>query len=84
MTQAAQPVTLDQLARLYRARNTANADMSVALRAGEPGRVADAKAAARELNIAYEAARKAYKRQQKAANRAAQISFYLDTPENQK
>ena len=79
-----QPITLEQLARLYGARNAANAGMSAALRAGEPGRVAEAKAAARELNIAYEAARKAYKRQQKAANRAAQISFYLDALENQK
>jgi len=79
-----QPITLEQLARLYGARNAANADMSAALRVGGPRRVAEAKAAAGKLNIAYEAARKAYKRQQKAANHAAQISFYLDALENQK
>lgn len=79
MTAPAQPVTLDQLARLYKARNEANADMSVAIRVGEPGRLADAKAAARELNIAYEAARKAYKRQQKAENRARTTSLNRET-----
>lgn len=64
----AQSVTIEQLARLYQARNMANKRMSQALRA-KSGTV-DAKADATRLNRAYDAAKAAYKRQQKTARKA--------------
>lgn len=64
----AQSVTIDQLARLYGARNEANKRMSQALRAKSG--VAEAKAEAGRLNRAYVDALKVYKRQQKTARNA--------------
>ena len=73
MTQASQPVTLDQLARIYRARNEANKRMGQALRTRDRALISDAKSQARDFNLAYDAAKAAYKRQQKAARRAAML-----------
>jgi len=71
MTPAAQPVTLDQLARLYGARNEANSRLTLAHRAGsKAGSIGDARKTARTMNADYEAALKQYKHQQKAARRA--------------
>ena len=64
----AQSVTIDQLARLYQARNIANKRMSQALRAKSG--VAEAKAEAGRLNRAYVDALKVYKHQQKSAMKA--------------
>jgi len=64
----AQSVTIEQLARLYGARNEANKRMSQALRAKSG--VAEAKAEAGRLNRAYVDALKVYKRQQKTARNA--------------
>ena len=63
MTPAAQPVTIEQLARLYQARNEANKRMSQAMRA--KAGAAEAKAETGRLNRAYVDALKVYKRQQK-------------------
>ena len=77
-----QPATLDQLARLYQARNEANGRMSAALRSKDKAAIALAKQEASDLNHAYDAARKQYKRQQKAEQRSrwrtTMIKFYLD------
>lgn len=64
----AQSVTIDQLARIYGARNEASKRMSQALRAKSG--VAEAKAEAGRLNRAYVDALKVYKRQQKTARNA--------------
>lgn len=84
----AKPVTIDQLARLYQARNEANGRMSAALRSKDKAAIALAKQAASDLNHAYDDARKAYKRQQKATRKASWrttiIKFYLDHHEVQK
>ena len=83
----AQPVTTEQLARLYAARNEANKRMGQALRSKDKDAIALAKQAASDLNHAYDDARKAYKRQQKTAQRArwrtTMIKFYLDQNETQ-
>ena len=85
MTQ--QPVTIDQLARLYQARNEANGRMSQALRSRDKAAIAAAKAEATRLNHAYNDAHRAYKRQQKTAQRArwrtTMARFYLDRNETQ-
>ena len=77
-----QPVTLDQLARLYQARNEANSRMSAALRSKDRALIQLATAEASNFNRAYDAAQRAFKRQQKAARRAqwrsTLIRFYLD------
>ena len=80
-----QSVSLDQLARLYAARNEANKRMSQALRGRDPTRIRLAKEDATRWNQAYDDARKAYKRRQKAAQRERWrtqiIRFYLDQKE---
>lgn len=80
-----QPVNLDQLARLYDARNAANGRMSTALRGKDPTLIRLAKDDAGRWNRAYDDARRQYKKQQKAAHRAAMrtsmIKFYLDAQE---
>lgn len=68
----AQSVTIEQLARLYHARNEANKRMSQALRAKFG--VVDAKTKAGLLNRAYVDSLKAYKRQQKTAMKARRVS----------
>lgn len=76
------PLTLEQLAQLYQARNTANSALSRALRSKDKARIEQAKAVARQLNTAYDAQLRRYKRQQKSARRAtlrtSMIRFYLD------
>jgi hypothetical protein len=80
-----QTVSLDQLARLYAARNEANKRMGQALRTKDRARIADAKSQARDFNLAYDNALKAYKRQQKAERaalmRTTMIRWYLDRQE---
>lgn len=77
-----QPITLDQLARLYQARNEANKRMSQAMRSKDATLIRLAKEDATRWNHAYDDARKAYKRQQKAAQRerwrTQMIQFYID------
>ena len=76
-----QPATLDQLARLYQARNEANGRMSAALRSKDKAAIALAKQEASDLNHAYDAARKAWKKQQKKQRReqwrTTMIKFYM-------
>lgn len=85
MTTEAQTVTLDQLARLYRARNEANKRMSQALRTKDNTLVRLATDEASNFNRAYNAAMRQYKRQQKAKARAqlrtTMIRFYMDYQE---
>ena len=80
-----QPVTLEQLARLYRARNEANKRMSQAMRSKDKTLIALATAEASNFNKAYDVAQRSYKRQQKAARKAqwrtTMIKFYLDQQE---
>lgn len=87
MTDAAQPITTEQLARLYAARNQANSELSAAHCAKPRDRdaIERLRQRASALNGAYEAGRKQYKRQQKAATRAqwrtTMIQFYIDHQE---
>lgn len=78
----AQSVSLDQLARLYAARNEANKRMSQALRSKDATLIRLAKEDSARWNRAYDDARKAYKKQQKAERKArlqtTMIRFYLD------
>lgn len=77
-----QTVSLDQLARLYAARNDANKRMSQAMRAKDPTLIRLAKEDATRWNQAYDDARKAWKKQQKKARRdqwrTTMIKFYID------
>ena len=83
----AQTVTLEQLARLFDAANRANSELSVAPRAKPRDRdlIERLRQRSRALNSTYDAARRKYKRQQKAAQRSAMlttmIGFYLDYKE---
>ena len=85
MTESPQQVTLDQLARLYLARNEANKRMSQALRTKNETLVRLATDEASNFNRAYNAALRQYKRQQKAKARAqwrtTMICFYMDCQE---
>ena len=82
-----QPITLDQLARLYRARNDANRRMSQAMRSKDAALIRLATAEASNFNRAYDAAQRAYKRQQKSERRASMrtqmIRFYIDVRQHQ-
>lgn len=82
MTQAAPRVTHEQLERLYQARNKANSVLAMARRIKAPGPLAIAREEAVLLNQAYEAARRSFKRQQKADARAQwraeRKQFYKD------
>ena len=62
-------VTLEQLARIFQARNGANKRMSQALRTRDPVVTALATAEASNFNRAYAAALRQYKKQQKDAAR---------------
>ena len=77
-----QPVTTEQLDRLYAARNEANGRMSQALRSKDATLIRLAKEDSARWNRAYDDARKAYKKQQKAERtarlRTTMIRFYLD------
>ena len=85
MTAELNQVTLDQLARLYRARNESNKRMSQALRRKDKTLVKLATDEASNFNRAYNAALRQYKRQQKAKARAqwrtTMIRFYMDYQE---
>ena len=87
MTAPAQPVTLDQLARLFDAANKANSELAAAHRAKPRDRdlVERLRQRSRALNSAYDAAKRQYKRQKKAAQKSAMmttmIGFYLDYKE---
>lgn len=87
MTSPAQPVTLEQLARLFEAANKANSELSAAHcdKPRDPDLIERLRQRSRALNSAYDAARRQYKRQQKAAQKAAMlttmIGFYLDYKE---
>lgn len=87
MTAPAQPITLDQLARLFGAANKANSELAAAHRAKPRDRDAIERARQRysALNSAYDAAKRQYKRQKKAAQKSAMmttmIGFYLDYKE---
>jgi hypothetical protein len=88
MTPAAQPVTFEQLAKLYAAANLANSELATAMRAKPRDRevIEYLRQRSRELNSAYDAARRAHKKQQKSERRAdmqvAMIRFYLDSQES--
>lgn len=77
-----QEITLDQLARLYRARNDANRRMSQAMRSKDATLIRLAKDDATRWNQAYDDARRAFKRAQKAERKSqlttTMIRFYLD------
>ena len=77
-----QPVTIEQLARLYRAANESNSRLDAARKSGDKLAIAAARESSRVWNTAYDAARRAHKRQQKAARRAelrtTMIKFDLD------
>ena len=87
MTAPAQPITLDQLARLFDAANKANSELAAAHRAKPRDRDAIERASQRSSapNSAYDAAKRQYKRQKKAAQKSAMmttmIGFYLDYKE---
>jgi hypothetical protein len=79
-------ITDAQLARLYHGANKANSNYAVALREKAPKPVLESlKRTAAELNSAYDAARRQYKRQQKAERQALtrtqMIRWYLDQQE---
>lgn len=84
MNTATQPITADQLARLYQAANEANSMLSRALCAKPRNRdlVEQLRQRSRKINSAYDAGRRQFKRQQKAARRAelrtTMIRFYID------
>lgn len=77
-----QTVTIEQLARLYQARNDANKRMSQAMRSKDATLIRLATQEASNFNKAYDAGRKQFKQQQKSANRTAKIRFYLNALEN--
>jgi len=78
----AQSVTIDQLARLYGARNEANNRLTLAHRAGsKAGSISDARKTARTMNAAYESALKQYKHQQKTAMKARRSNEEADRKE---
>ena len=88
MTTKPQPITLEQLARLFDAANQANSELAAAHCAKPRNRDAIERARQRSsaLNSAYDYARRRYKKQQKAASRAelrnTMIRFYLDAQES--
>ena len=87
MTGLAQPVTLEQLARLFEAANKANSELSAAhrMKPRDPDLIERLRQRSRALNSAYDAARRQHKRQKRAAQKSAMlttmIGFYLDYKE---
>lgn len=87
MTTRPQPITMEQLARLFDAANRANSELAAAHRAKprDPAAIERARQRSSALNSAYDAAKRQHKRQQKAAQKAAMlttmIGFYLDHQE---
>lgn len=82
-----QPVTLEQLARLFDAANRANSELSAAhcAKPRDKDLIERARQRSSALNGAYDAAKRQHKRQQKAAQRSSMlttmIGFYLDYKE---
>ena len=81
-------IGVEQLARLYEAANTANKLYAAARKERAPIPVREKLfESAREINSAYDRAKRQFKRQQKAAHKSAlltqQIKFYLDQQEAQ-
>ena len=78
-------MTDEQLAHLYRAANQANSDLAAAYRSKDKAMIGMLRDRSRELNSAYAAAKRRYKRQQKSeqrdAMRSTMIRFYLDARE---
>lgn len=78
-------VTIDQLAQLYRAANAANSNLSAALRSKDAALIDMLRQRSRELNSAYAAAKRRYKRKQKVSERdkirTTMVRFYLDAQE---
>ena len=76
-----QTVSTEQLARLYAARNQANSQLAAAHRVKPKDRdlIERMRQRASNLNGAYVAALKQYKRQQKAANRARTARLNQET-----
>ena len=78
-------MTDEQLAQLYQAANQANSDLAAAYRSKDRTMIGMLRDRSRELNSAYAAAKRRYKRQQKAEQRArlrtTMIKFYLDCHE---
>ena len=68
MTAPAQPVAMEQLARLFEAANKANSELASAhrMRPRDRDLVERARQRSSALNSAYDAARRKHKRQQKA------------------
>lgn len=87
MTAPHQPVTTEHPAELYAAANKANSDLSKArcVKLRDPDAIERASQRSSAPNSAYGAARRRYKQQQKAANRAelrtTTIRFYIDIQE---
>jgi len=85
VTTKPQPITLNQLARLFDAANKANSELSAARcsKPRDPDLIERLRQRSRALNSAYDAARRQHKRQQKAAQKSAMlttmIGFYLAT-----
>ena len=80
-----QPVSPDQLARLFRARNESNKRMGQVLRSKDKALIRQATEEATAWNRIYADAFRQYKRQQKSAAReqlrTTMIRFYLDAQE---
>ncbi len=78
-------MTDEQLAHLYRAANQANSDLAAAYRSKDKAMIGMLRDRSRELNSAYAAAKRRYKRQQKAARRdeirTTMVRLYLDAQE---
>ena len=87
MTAKPQPITLEQMARLFDAANKANSELAAAHRAKprDQDLIVRMRQRASAMNSAYDAAKRQYKRQQKAADRAqwrtTMIRFYMDHQE---
>ena len=87
MTAKPQPITLEQMARLFDAANKANSELAAAHRAKprDQDLIVRIRQRSGALNSSYHAAKRQYKRQQKAAARAqwrtTMIRFYMDYQE---
>lgn len=68
VTPAVHPVTINQLACMFEAAGRANSELSAAHRSKprDPGVIEILRQRSREMNRAYDAARRRYKQQQKA------------------
>ena len=87
MTTKPHLITLDQLSRLFDAANKANSELAAAHRAKprDQDLIVRMRQRASALNSSYHAAKRQYKRQQKAKARAqwrtTMIRFYMDYQE---